>query len=365
MTFPLDDFVAKARAEKHSQAFIDETTAYIQQLEKNKLPVLFTLEHLCLEVRVNIRRFRLLLSSSRVDGYARFKIKKRRGGYRTIHVPDNDLKYLQRWLMHNVLFQIPSHSNCKGFDPGTSIKANAAEHLNKAAVLKIDLLRFYDSINEHRVCAIFKQMGYHPNFAVYLAKVCTIVPDNNFFIAFKQNELKLRDQIHGSGQGILPQGAPTSPKLANLVARRLDKRLTGLAEKYQVAYTRYADDLTFSGERATLQVMKKVVYRIIRSEGFFVNLGKTKTLVRGNKYLVTGLSVDNAEVRVPGHIKKEIEHHIFHCVKNGAHIHMIKSGIKNRNFKDWLLGKICFVYDIEEETGRRYLEDFKRIQWQI
>lgn len=365
MTFPLDDFIAKAKSDNRSQGFIDETTAYIQQLEKNKLPILFTLEHLCLEARVNIRRFRLLLDSSRFDGYARFKLRKRNGGYRIIHVPDNDLKYLQRWLLNNVLLQIPSHSNCKGFDPGTSIKTNAAEHLGKAAILKIDLLRFYDSINERRVFAIYKQMGYHPNLAVYLAKVCTIVPDNNFFIAFKQNELNLRNQLRSSGQGILPQGAPTSPKLANLIARRLDKRLTGLAEKHRVNYTRYADDLTFSGERTTLAAMKKVIYRIIISEGFFVNLGKTKMLVRGSKYLVTGLSVDNAVVRVPGHFKKEIEHHLFHCAKNGAHIHMIKSRIKNRNFKDWLLGKICFVYDIEEETGRRYIEEFNRIQWPI
>jgi RNA-directed DNA polymerase len=365
MTFPLDDFIAKAKAENRSQVFIDETTAYIQQLEKSNLPVLFTLEHLCLEARVNIRRFRSLLHSSRFNGYERFKLKKRNGGYRTIHVPDNDLKYLQRWLLHNVLFQVPSHVHCKGFDPGTSIKANAAEHLGKAAILKIDLLRFYDSINEHRVFAIFKHMGYHPNLAVYLAKICTVVPDNNFFIAFKEHELKLRDQIRGSGQGILPQGAPTSPKLANLVARRLDKRLTGLAEKHQVSYTRYADDLTFSGELTKLEVMKKVIYRIIRSEGFFVNLGKTKILVRGSQYLVTGLSVDHASVRVPGRIKKEIEHHLFHCVKNGAHIHLMRSGVKNRNFKDWLLGKICFVHDIEKETGQRYLQDFKRIEWPI
>lgn len=365
MTFPLDDFSSKATLQGHSQQYLDETTAYITRLEATGLPALFTLEHLCLEAQVNIAHFRSIETSNRERNYKRFKMRKKRGGFRVIHVPSNELKYLQRWILTNILQHVLSHDTCRGFDKGTSIKDNAKTHLNQEAILKVDLLRFYDTINEHRIFAIFKKMGYHPNFAVSLARLCTITPDNNFLIAFKRSEIKLRDQIRSGKQGLLPQGAPTSPKLANLVAKRLDKRLAALAQKNQVVYTRYADDLTFSGTMETLKSLKKVIYKIIRTEGFFVNVGKTRFLKRGSKFQVTGLSIDNAQVRVPGKVKREIEHHLFHCLKNGAHLHMIKAKITNRNFKDWLLGMICYVNDIEKATGELFMEQFKRIDWPI
>jgi RNA-directed DNA polymerase len=265
----------------------------------------------------------------------------------------------------NVLNIMPSHNSCKGFDPRASIKQNAECHLGKESILKIDLLRFYDSINERRIFGLFKSMGYHPNLAVSLAKICTVEPDNNFFIAFKKNELELRDSIKKKGDGILPQGAPTSPKLSNLVTFRLDTRLKGLCDKHNLSYSRYADDLTFSGSLEIIKNVKKAIYHIIRQEGFSINLGKTKTLVRGNKYFVTGLSVHNDIVRVPKKKRKEIEHHLYHCIRNGAHIHIMRSGIKKRNFKDWLLGSICFVYSIEEDTGLQYFEQFQKIEWSL
>lgn len=365
MTFPLNEFLVKATLQRHSEEYLIETQAYIALLESSGLPAIFTLEHLCLEAQVNIAHFRSIERSSRNRFYSRFKLRKKRGGFRVIHVPSNELKYLQRWILNNILQNVPSHGSCRGFDKGTSIKENAKPHLNQEAILKVDLLRFYDSINEHRIFAIFKKMGYHLNLAVSLARLCTITPDNKFFIAFKKNEIELRDQIRGNKQGLLPQGAPTSPKLANLVARRLDERLNALAERHQVVYTRYADDLTFSGSMVILEKLKKVIYKIIRTEGFFVNVGKTKFLKRGSKFQVTGLSVDNAKVKVPSKVKKEIEHHLFHCLKSGAHLHMIKARITNRNFKDWLLGMICYVNDIENDAGKLYLEQFNRIDWPI
>jgi len=296
MTFPLDDFLIKAQAAGHSDKFIAETTAYIHKLSKDNLPVLFSLEHLALEAQVNIGRLGMVVRSDRTFYYDKFKLKKRNGGFRTIQIPNSDLKYLQKWLLINILNKIPSHAACKGFDPGTSIKGNAEIHLNKQAILKIDLLRFYDSINEKRIYGIFKSIGYHANLAVYLAKACTIKPDNTFYIAFKKNELLLKQVIKKRDDGVLPQGAPTSPKLSNLIARSLDKRLQGLCDKHDVNYSRYADDLTFSGDKATLAKIQKIIYSIVEKEGFFINYGKTKMLVRGNKYFVTGLSVHNNAV---------------------------------------------------------------------
>ncbi len=365
MTYPLDNFKKKAVELKRSEEFINETSEYIKALSTQGLPVIFSLPHLCLNSTTSIRHTINICESNRRDFYKRYKLKKKRGGYRVIQTPENELKYLQRWILNNILEKIPSHKSCKGFDKNSSIKKNAECHLNVECILKIDLLRFFDSINERRIYGIFKSLGYKENLCVSFAKICSIEQDENFYKAFKSNEQKLKSYLIAKNEGILPQGSPSSPKLANLVLRRLDHRLSKLCSNKNVNYSRYADDLTFSGNEKDLKNLKKVIYKIINSENLFVNFGKTRFLKRGSSYFVTGLSVHNDEVKVIKRTKKEIEHHLFHCLKNGVTGHMIKAKIKNRNFKDWLYGNICFVFSIEPQKGQEYFDKFNKIDWPL
>jgi RNA-directed DNA polymerase len=365
MTFPLDNIGAKAAEIEHSQEFLNDVENYGLKLRSQDFPIIYSLPHLCLLSGVNIDNVVELCNTKRIAEYRRFKLKKKRGGFRVILIPNDEIKYLQRWILINILEKVPSHLSCKGFDRNSSIKQNAEGHLKKNAILKIDLLRFYDSINEKRIYGIFKFLGFHPNLAVSLAKICTIVPDDLFMSSFKSNEFHLSAIIESKKEGILPQGAPTSPKLSNLVAFRLDKRLTKLSIKHNLTYSRYADDITFSGNVDALKKNKKVVYRIIKEENFFVNYAKTKLLIRGNPFFVTGLSVNNNQVTIPKKRKKEIEHHLFHCIKNGVEEHINRCEIKNRNFKEWLLGNIAYVFSVEKELGQKYFNDFNKIQWPI
>ena len=360
MTFPLDNI-----EQEHSDDYFKELENYRTALEKNGFPVIYSLNHLCLMAGVNLERIKNICNSNRQDNYKRFKLKKKRGGFRVIQTPQDELKYLQRWILENLLNKKLSHNACKGFDPGTSIKLNAEKHLNQEGILKIDLLRFYDSINEKRVFGLFKSLRYHTNLSVSLAKICTIVPDKTFFSSFKINEQHLKQKIKEDGLGVVPQGAPSSPKISNLIAIKLDNRLQKLADKHNLNYTRYADDLTFSGTIETLSKIKKVVYRIIKDENLCPNYSKTKIIKRGNPFLVTGLSVHNNSVTVPKKKKLEIEHHLHHCIKNGVQNHLINSKITNRNFKDWLLGNIAFVNGVEKELGEKYFKRFNEIQWPI
>lgn len=338
---------------------------YKNKLEDKNLPVIYSLPHLCLLAGVNITRIINFCESERTHNYSRFKILKKRGGFRVIHSPIRDIKYLQRWILKNILLKIDSHQSSNGFDPKDSIKKNALKHTGKDALLKMDLQRFFDSINEKRIYGIFYSMGYHPNLSVSLAKICTILPDSEFKSSFKKDETKLKNKILNSEEGFLPQGAPTSPKLANLVSRKLDNRLNGLASKNKVDYTRYADDLTFSGEEKTLRKIKSVINHIILDENFFVNHKKSRIYKRGMPLLVTGVSVHNNKVTVPKKKKKEIEFHLYHCVENGVINHMKKNNIRNRNYKDWLLGNISFIYSIEPDVGKSFFEEFNKIQWPI
>ena len=361
MTFP---FCSRKKS-THSKGFEEEIKKYSKNLEDKGLPIIYSLPHLALLAGVDIERTLNTCNSSRLQLYKRFKLKKKRGGYRVIHTPNDELKYLQRWILKNILEKVPSHKSCKGFDKATSINENAQIHLKSGAILKIDLLRFYDSINEKRVFGIFRSIGYHPNLAVSMAKICTVEPDLNLIYSFKKNEINLQNFIIDKNEGILAQGSPTSPKLSNLILINLDKRLTGLANKYGLNYSRYADDITFSGNIVQLKRIKKIVYHIINGENLFVNYGKTKIIKRGGQFLITGINVEGKICKVPGKKKREIEHPLFHCINNGVKNHLRAAGIKNRNFKDWLFGNISFVYSIEKETGQKYFEEFNKIRWPI
>ncbi len=365
MTFPLNNFKSEAKLKGHTDEYVAETAAYIQSLENSELPVLFSAVHLCLSSRISIKLVLAICGSNRKDFYKRFKIPKKRGGYRLILSPDNELKYLQKWILLNILEKIPSHNSCQGFDKEKSIKKNAEIHLGAHSILKIDLLRFYDSISEKRVYGIFKSLGYHKNLAVSLAKICTVEVNETFLKAFKKNELKLKEKIIKDKEGILPQGAPTSPKLSNLILRRLDKRLTHLSITNDLNYSRYADDLTFSGNEEELKRVKKTIYKIIKDENFFINYGKTQLLKRGNRFFVTGLSIHNEKVTIPKKFKLNTEHHLYHCIKNGVTAHTRKNNIENRNYKDWLLGCICFINSVEPEQGAKYFEEYNKINWPI
>ncbi len=113
------------------------------------------------------------------------------------------------------------------------------------------------------------------NLAVSLAKICTIVPHEQFLNSFKKKELELKNLIIKQAEGILPQGAPSSPKLSNLISISIDNRLSKLAQKNELAYSRYADDITFSGNVEVLKKVKSTIYRIIKEENLFVNYSKT------------------------------------------------------------------------------------------
>ncbi len=129
---------------EHSKEYFDELQLYNLKLEEKGLPIIYSLSHLCLLAEVNIKSIVDLCLTDRQASYKRFKLRKKRGGFRVIQTPNDELRYLQRWILINILNKVNSHESCKGFDPETSIKLNAVVHLNSSDILKMDLLRFYD-----------------------------------------------------------------------------------------------------------------------------------------------------------------------------------------------------------------------------
>lgn len=202
--------------------------------------------------------------------YKKFRVTKRSGrGYRTIHAPSRSLKGLQRWIMVFILRPVQVSRHSTSFRKGCSIVRNASPHVQKRFVFTIDFSDFFPSISVQRVLGFFKSLGYPKDVSFALAKLTTY-------------------------RGRLPQGAPTSPDIANLLCRRLDARLSGYCSKRDWSYTRYCDDCTISGNTRMRNAEKMTITSIIASEGFLIASRKTRLMRRGRQQRVTGLVVNDS-----------------------------------------------------------------------
>ena len=225
---------------------------------------------------------------TRIHHYQRFMLPKKTGGERLISAPMPRLKRAQYWVLDTILSKIPLHEAAHGFVTGRSIVTNAAPHVGRDVVVNFDLKDFFPTLTWRRVKGKFRGLGYSEPVATALALICT-EPD--------VDELELDGQrlFAQRGPRRLPQGAPTSPALTNLICSRLDARLTGLAGRLGFTYTRYADDMTFSasGEAsAKTGALLKYVEEIVTSEGFTVHPGKTRVMRKHRRQEVTGLVVN-------------------------------------------------------------------------
>jgi RNA-directed DNA polymerase len=241
--------------------------------------------------------------------YRRFLIPKKTGGTRRISAPLPRLKALQRWVLQEVLSKVPVHDAAHGFVPGRSIVTNAQPHVGRRVVVNFDLQDFFPTITYPRVWGLFRSLGYPPATCTVLA-LATTEP--------LVDEIQLDGRrwfVHRSERH-LPQGSPCSPVITNLLCRRLDQRLTGLARKLGMTYTRYADDLTFSGDPDALSTLLGAVRAIVLDEGFRLNAKKTHVMRRAGRQEVTGLVV-NDRVGVPRRFLRRHRAVLFQVRRDG------------------------------------------------
>lgn len=224
--------------------------------------------------------------------YRHHLIPRKSGGLRLIEEPKPLLKRLQRRLLHGILDLIPAHPDSFGFVRGRSCVDAAARHAGEEAVLAFDLSDFFPEIAASRVYGLFRAIGYTRTVARDLTGLCaTRTPPDVASTAGLPAPANLLGRH-------LPQGAPTSPALANLCANALDRRLSGLAASVDASYSRYADDLTFSGDRRIIPILTRAVPAIVTEEGFRLNLAKTRVMTMAGRQTVTGITV-NRHVNIP------------------------------------------------------------------
>ena len=263
-----------------------------EKLRENNLPAYADLPALAKDLGLSVSKIRWLAfnrSVSTVSHYRQFTMPKKTGGVRHISAPMPLLKTVQHWLLENILYRMDVTDKAHGFVPGRGILTNALPHVGKTLVVNLDLQNFFPTISYRRVKGFFRAVGYSEKLATVFALLCT-EPATDLV------EADGKKYYVQTGERALPQGAPSSPVLTNLICRRLDARLSGVATKFGLTYTRYADDLTFSGDDAehgaSVGKLLWQVRQIIKDEGFVVHPGKTQVMRKGARREVTGIVVN-------------------------------------------------------------------------
>jgi len=279
------------------------------------------------------------------SGYVEFEIPKAKGGTRRIAAPRAPLRKVQRILLDKILGRVPVHEACHGFVKGRSTVTNARPHEGSALVVKLDLKDFFPTVHYRRVKGLFEMLGYNSTVAATLAGLTT----------YRQ---KLDDGTV-LWPGVLPQGAPTSPALANLACLRLDRRLDALAKKCGATYTRYADDLTFSFKAAPEVRVGRFLWwidGICQQEGFLERPDKRRILRNKHQQRVTGIVV-NQGVHVPRADRMKFRAILHNCKKHGV----ASQARDHEDFEAYLRGYAAYVAMVEPALGKRLVETVEQL----
>jgi hypothetical protein len=288
---------------------------------------------------------------------------KRSGGWRLLEVPHPYLMATQRRVLDALLAHLPPHEAACGYARGRGLLDHVHAHVGQPVVLKFDLADFFSSVRASRVHALFATLGYPPPVARALAALCTTATPEPVLVRLREEGRVEWRQAQRLRDPHLPQGAPTSPALANLCAFRLDLRLDGLARTLGARYTRYADDIVLSGGRHLRDVRERVetwVGRIAREEGFALNHRKTRCQTAGRRQSVCNVVV-NRTANLPRESFDRLKAVLHRCALDGPSAHNREH---HPQWREHLEGRVAWAARLNPGRGERLARLLARIDWQ-
>ena len=327
------EFSKQAKLSGYNDAYCDKWLQYAKILYNKNLPIIYTQEHLCLLLGYK-NEYVFAASNSPSLFYRNYEIPKKNGGTRKISEPLPSLKEIQRWILDNILTKIEISVYAKAYVKKKSIKENARFHKRQEILLSLDVKEFFDSITSDKVYKVFSSLGYQEDIVVMLTNLCCL-------------------------NGCLPQGAPTSPIISNIILKKFDDEVGKFTNEKKIRYTRYADDMTFSGDFNPGQIisfLKNILYEL----GLKLNEEKTRTRKKSQRQEVTGIVV-NEKMQLPKSVRRKIRQEIYYIRKFGLESHMQYCGIEKKNYLSHLKGKIQYglfinPYDYELQDYLSYLK---------
>lgn len=374
-------FSADAAKAGRSQPVIDAAVKAARLIKRRdvSLPVIFTLAHLGRLAGITTATLAGYTHHPHAPPYRVFRLKKQpkpqgrapSRGYRTICVPEPDLMRVQRWITQNIL-NTPAaapHSASFAYYPGRGLKLAAERHAGCAWLLKMDVHDFFDNIRERRVYRVFRDLGYGALLSFQMARICTWTAEG----AAPRRTPSYGPPIFASEkEGSLPQGAPTSPALANLAVMALDRRLDALAAATGWVYTRYADDLAFSSlgpsSRAKAVALSMQVKRELRAFGLDPNEAKTLIMPPGARRIVLGLLVDGPEPRLTRSFRNNLDTHLYALTKTGIGVAGHRKARKFAStigMRRHITGLVAYAHHIEPEYAKACYQLLEGVDWSV
>lgn len=274
------------------------------------------------------------LSNNVTSHYRKVEIPKSDGSKRELCVPDEFLKSVQRKILENLLYNEYVSPFATAYRPGLSTLINAKIHLNQPLILKLDIKNFFQNISYAKVKEkVFDEKRFSENNRILLSMLCV----------YKES---------------IPQGAPTSPYISNIVMRDFDREVFHFCRERSINYTRYCDDMTFSGEFDAREVIEFITAKL-KQNGFVLNRKKTALLKDGTRMCVTGIVV-NQKLNTKSEFRKQIRQIVYYCKRYGVeqHLRHIELKVKPYKYFERLLGKINYALSVDESN--KELGEYKK-----
>ncbi len=369
---PVHSYLLEGQKLGHNLVELKKLISLSKEAESYGLPYVHSLNHLSHLSGVHYTELHSIVDRRTIP-YHEFLINKKSGKPRTISAPSDNLKLVQRWIAKEILNKYSPHWRSYAYHKSSSIIKCAEEHLNSKWLIKLDIENFFGSIQEPQVYKIFKDAGYGKLISFELSRLCTISPNiktsgkvqkkvndstSNIKFAYLDSSTK--------SLGVLPQGAPTSPQLSNIVFKPIDEALQNLADKYELIYTRYADDISFSSSdknfgRKNSAAIINAVRLILKNSTFNLNKNKTVIIPPSKSKTILGLNIDYERVKLSKSFKKKIELHV-----RGICLFGVLEHSKHKNFVsifgmlNYIQGLIHFAIHVEFEYGQKMNLRLKR-----
>ncbi|GLK47185.1 RNA-directed DNA polymerase [Brevundimonas intermedia] len=423
MSFSSQHYLKVGRALKKPEPGLQTALKVAHRITINapERAVVFTLGHLAALGGISYFKLRDWAGRWGPEPYRQFFLSKKTDGRRTakpaprklrrIAVPSPGLMAQQRWILQRILHTAPRHPASVAFHREADIVAVARLHCQCRWLIKLDVQNFFESIYEPAVYRVFRGLGYPRLLAFELTRLCTRVrPDQandggagmtsdlvgrgpSFYERLKENpkpdpyfrnrgyrasDRSVEVQQWGNPRpalpmGSLPQGAPTSPMLANLAVRDLDERITTIADTYGLTYTRYADDIAlstaskaFDRDQAT-EVIGKVMYELDR-QGLKPHVTKTRIVPPGARKIVLGLIVDGVQPRLTREYRNKLRLHAYMLADKGVPPSQHARALKFRSvlsLRRHIEGKIVHARRVEATFANGIEAQLKAVDWNL
>jgi RNA-directed DNA polymerase len=334
-----------------------------------QLPIINNTSELCRFLDLDsIEELEWLIAPNKHSGlnlhhYAMRLVKKRTGGFRILESPRSRLKFVQRIILHEILDRVPPSDACFGFVKQRNVMQFASVHCGQRIVLRMDLEDFFPNIGVGRIHAMWRTLGYADSVATYLTWLCTVPRRSLSDEQWESIPTEFRRQIESNFQrDRLPQGAPTSGAIANLIAHRMDRRLMGLMAKTGGRYSRYADDCAFSWKKIGRKHVARLaawIAAIAMDCDFKVNFRKTRIMHQSQRQSLAGIIV-NEQPNLDRATTDNLRALLFNCVRFGPDS---QNHARDQNFREQLRGRIAWIQHVKPTLGLKLMKLYKEISW--